>query len=39
MQPVLCRLWQRIDRQTEASPQKAQASAQIADWLNCDINP
>lgn len=39
MQPVLCRLWQRIDRQTQASPQKAQASAQIADWLNCDINP
>ncbi|WP_322791578.1 hypothetical protein [Bellilinea sp.] len=39
MQPVLCRLWQRIDRQTKASPQKAQASAQIADWLNCDINP
>ncbi|GIV62904.1 MAG: hypothetical protein KatS3mg045_0243 [Bellilinea sp.] len=39
MQPVLCRLWQRIDRQTEASPQKTQALSQIADWLSCDINP
>jgi len=39
MQPVLCRLWQRIDRQTDASPQKSQASAQLEDWLNCDINP
>mgnify|MGYP005842950951 FL=1 len=39
MQPALCRLWQRIDRQTQVSPQKVQASAQIADWLSCDINP
>jgi hypothetical protein len=39
MQPVLCRLWQRIDRQTEAGAQKTQALAQAADWLNCDINP
>ncbi len=39
MQPVLCRLWQRIERQTDPSPQKAQTLAQLVDWLNCDINP
>ncbi len=39
MQPVLCRLWQRIDRQTEAGAQKSQAITQVSDWLNCDINP
>ncbi len=39
MQPVLCRLWQRIEEQTGADPLKDRARAELADWLNCDINP
>lgn len=35
MQPVLCRLWQRIQRQTPASPAQVQAVTQALSGLEC----
>lgn len=34
--PLLCRLWERIDKETPASPEKAEYVSQIKKMLVCD---
>jgi hypothetical protein len=35
MQPMVCKLWERIDRDTPASPQKANSLSKVREELNC----
>lgn len=35
MQPVLCKLWQRIERQTDDSPERQEVLSSVQHTLNC----
>ena len=37
IQPVLCKLWQRIYAQTSSSPEKTSALTQVSDLLACTL--
>jgi len=36
MQPVMCRLWERIERETEATPEQAEAVRTVRVELGCE---